>query len=121
MPRRTAGKTKERGSAGGPAREHQFQLTEYQIPVLASGVPVLHDPLRGQVQHSAERIVIGKGRLVFRDLPELAVQALNNIGRVYDLPNLQGIFKEGAEDLPVLLPAFDAGGILLPPAFREVP
>ena len=31
--------------AGDPLREHQLQLAEYQVPVLAPGMPVLHDPL----------------------------------------------------------------------------
>ena len=63
------------GSTGGPLREHQLQLAEYQIPVLAAGVPVFHDPLRGQIQHPAQGIVIGKRRLVFRDLSELGLGA----------------------------------------------
>ena len=35
--------------AGGALGEHQLQLAENQIPVLAAGVPVLDDSLRGQV------------------------------------------------------------------------
>ena len=37
-----------------------------------------------------------KERLVLCDLPELAVQALDDVRRVYDFPNLNGVFKERA-------------------------
>ena len=118
MPERSAGNPIARGSAC-PVCKHDLQLTEYHVPVLASGMPVLEDSLRGQIQHSTQRIVIGKGRLVLRDLPELPVQALNDVRRVYDSTDLQWIFKESAQDLPVFLPAFHTGGILLPPALCE--
>lgn len=52
-------------------------------------------------------------------MPELAVQALNNIRGVYDPPNFQRIFKERVQNFPVFLPALDAGGILSPPALTE--
>ena len=58
-------------------------------------------------------------QLVPGDLAELAVQALNDIGRVYDFPNLRGICEKGAQNVPIVLPAFDTGGILLPPISFE--
>ena len=60
---------------------------------------MLDDALRGQIQHPAQRIIVGKGRLVLRDLSELTVQALNDICRVYDPANLHGIFKEAVSVL----------------------
>ena len=59
-------------------------------------MPVLHDPLCGQVEHPAQRIVIGEAGLVFSDLPELAVEALDNIRRIYDFPDLGRVFIERA-------------------------
>ena len=59
-------------------------------------MPVLHDALGGQIQHPAQGVVVREGGLVFRDLPELAVQALNDVRRVYDFPNLNGVFEERA-------------------------
>lgn len=88
--------TNARESAYGPVGEHDLQLAEHQIPVLTSGMPVLHDTLGGQIQHPAQRIVVREGRLVLCDLPELAVQALDDVRRVYDFPNLNGVFKERA-------------------------
>ena len=88
--------TRTRESANGSVGEHDLQLTEHQIPVLTSGVPVLHDALGGQIQHPAQGVVIREGGLVLRDLPELAVQALDDVRRVYDFPNLNGVFEEGA-------------------------
>ena len=88
--------TRTRESANGSVGEHDLQLAEHQIPVLASGVPVLHDTLGGQIQHPAQGVVVCKGELVLRDLPELAVQALDDVRRVYDFPNLNGVFEERA-------------------------
>ena len=119
MPRRPAGNNNARESAGGAVREHDLQLAENHIPVLAASVPVLYDALRGQVKHLAQGIVIGKGRLVLGDLSELAVQPFNDVCRVDDLPDLRRVFKEGAQDLPVLLPAFHAGRILFAPGLGE--
>ena len=67
--------TNARKSANDPVGEQDIQLTEHQIPVLVSGVPVLHDTRRGQIQHPAQGVVIREGGLILRDLPELAVQA----------------------------------------------
>ena len=83
-------------------------------------MPVLHDPLGRQVEHPAQRIVVGKGRFVFGDLPELAVQALDDVRRVYDLPNLHGVCEKGAQDFPICLPALHTGGILPAPLVRKV-
>ena len=88
--------TRTRESAYSPVGEHDLQLTEHQIPVLTSGVPVLHDALGGQIQHPAQGVIVREGRLVFRNLPELAVQALDDVRRVYDFPNLHGVFEERA-------------------------
>ena len=38
----------------------------------------------GQAGHLSQRIIVGKAGLVFRNLAELAVAALNDIGHVYD-------------------------------------
>ena len=84
--------TRTRESANGSVGEHDLQLTEHQIPVLTSGVPVFHDALRGQIQHPAQGVVVREGGLVLRYLPELAIQALDDVRRVYDFPNLHGVF-----------------------------
>ena len=47
----------------------------------------------GQIEHFTQGIVVGEAGLVFGNLPELAVQALDDIGRVYDFPNLGGIWR----------------------------
>ena len=52
--------------------------------------------LGGQIQHPAQGVVVREGRLVLRNLPELAVQALDDVRRVYDFPNLHGVFEERA-------------------------
>ena len=76
--------------------EHDLQLAEHHVPVLAPGVPMLDDTLGCQIQHPPQRIIVGERRLVLRDLPELAVQTLDDVRRVYDFPDLGRVFKEGA-------------------------
>ena len=39
------------GSARFAVGEHDLQLAENHVPILAAGVPVLHDPLGCQIQH----------------------------------------------------------------------
>ncbi len=119
MPPDLPGQPKEAGSADGSIGEHNLQLVEHQIPVWIPGAPTFRNALRGQIEHPAQRVVIGETGLVFRDLPELTVQPLDNVRRVYDLPNFQRIFKKGAQNFPIFLPAFDTGGILAPPAFPK--
>ncbi len=89
MPPAPLGQPKEMGSADGSISEHNLQLAEHQVPVLIPGAPTLRDALRGQIEHPAQRVVVGEAGLVFRDLPELTVQALDNVRRVYDFPNFQ--------------------------------
>ena len=120
MPSRPPGQDKVKGSTCSPVSKHDLELVEHQVPVLAPGFPVLHDALGGQIKHPAQRIVVDKAGLVLRDLPELAVKALDNIGRIYDFPDFRRVFIEGAQNIPVILPAFHAGGVLLAPLFSEV-
>ena len=80
----------------GPILEHELELAEHQIPVLAPGVPMLLDALCGQIEHPAQGIIVCKTGFVFCDLPELPVQPLNDIGRVYDFPDFWRIFVKGA-------------------------
>ena len=94
----SAGTFYSQGSAGSTVREYDFQLAEHQVPVLTSGTPALRNTLRGQVEHPAQGIIVGKAGLVFRNLPELAVEALNHIRRVYDFTNLGWIFIEGTQN-----------------------
>ena len=108
MPRRPAGNNNTRGSDGSTVREHDLQLAEDHIPVLAAGVPVLYDALGGQVKHLAQGIVIGERWFVFGNLAELAVQPFDDVRRVNDPADLRRIVEEGAQNLPVLLPTFYA-------------
>ena len=79
---------------GDTLQVYNHQLAEHHVPVLEPGVPVLHDALGCQVEHPAQRIIIGKGWFVLCYLPELAVLALDDVCRVYDFLNFHGAFKE---------------------------
>ena len=115
----SAGTFYSQGSADSAAGEHDLQLAEHQVPVLTSGTPALRNTLRGQVEHPAQGIIVGKAGFVFRNLPELAVEAFDDIRRIYDFTNLGRIFIEGAQDFPIFLPAFHTGGVLFSPFLRE--
>ena len=71
MPAQPAGNPVSRGLARLPVVEHDLQLAEYHVPILAPGVPMPDDPLGCQIQHPPQRIVVGERGLVLRDLPEL--------------------------------------------------
>ena len=119
MPAQPAGNPVSRGSACLAVGEHDLQLAEHHVPILAPGVPMLDDPLGCQIQHPPQGIIIGERGLVLRDLTELTVQALDDVRRVYDFPDLGRVFKERAQNFPVLLPTLDAGGLLLPTCIAE--
>ena len=72
-----------------------------------------------QIQDLAQGIVVCEGGLVLGDLTELSIQSLDDIGRIYDFPYLRWICIERGQDIPILLPTFDTGGILLAPGFLK--
>ena len=108
------GNAKRKPCSGSQAvLEHELEQGQNHVPISTSGGPVLDNFPAGQIEHLAQGIVVGEAGLFF-DLAELTVQALNNIRRVYDFPNLGGICEKGAQNIPVVLPAFDAGGTACP-------
>ena len=86
--------------------EHDLQLTQNQVPVLAPDTLVLYDPLGSQIEHQAQRVIGGEGRLVLRHLAELPTETFDDVRRVYDFPNLLGIFKERAQNVPLFPPNY---------------
>ena len=88
MPAQPSGNPNSRGSARLAVGKHDLQLAEHHVPILAPGVPMLHDSLGCQVQHPPQRIVVGKRRFVLGDLSELTIQPFDDVRRVYDFPNL---------------------------------
>ena len=101
------GNTKVKPGSGGLAvLEPELELSQNHVPISTSGGPVLDNFLAGQVEHFAQGIIVGKAGLIFSDLAELAVQALDDIGRVYDFPNLGGICKKRCSKYPNSPPSF---------------
>ena len=76
------------GSGGLAVLEHELELGQNHVPISTSGGPVFDNFPAGQIEHFAQGIIVGKAGLVFCDLPELAVEPLNDIGRVYDFSDL---------------------------------
>ena len=79
------------GLSGLAVLEHQLELGQNHVPISTTGSPVFDNFPAGQVEHFAQGIIVGEAGLVLGDLPELAVQALDDISRVYDFPNLGGV------------------------------
>jgi len=78
----------------GPVAKQNVQLADDLIPISTTGRPVFDNFCRRQIQHFAKGIIIGERRLVLGDPPKLPVEYFDNIGRIYDFPNLGWICKE---------------------------
>ena len=91
------------GSGGLTVLEHELELSQNHVPISTSGGPVFDNFPAGQIEHFTQGIIVGETGLVFGNLAELAVEALNDIGRVYDFPNLGGICEKGAQNIPMWL------------------
>ena len=89
------------GSGGLAILEHELELSQNHIPISTAGDPVLDNLPAGQIEHFTQEIIIGKTGLVLGDLTELAVEALNDISRVYDFPDLGRICEKGAQNIPI--------------------
>ena len=86
MPAQPSGNPISRGSACFAVGEHNLQLAEHHVPILAPGVPMLDDPLGCQIQHPPQRKVFdmygGKAydvRIRFRN--ELADAVIDQFGK----------------------------------------
>ena len=90
------GNTKDKLGLGSlTVLEHEPELCQNHVPISTPGGPVFDNFPAGQIEHFAQGIVVGETGFGLGDLPELAVQALDDIGRVYDFPNLGGICEKG--------------------------
>ena len=90
------------GSGGLAVLEHELELGQNHVPISTPGSPVFDNFSAGQIEHLAQGIIVGKAGLVFGDLTELAVEPLNDIGRVYDFPDLCGICEKCAPGISML-------------------
>ena len=69
-------------SGGLAILEHELELGQNHVPISTTGGPVFDNFPAGQVEHLAQGIIVGETGFVLGDLPELAVQPFDNIGRV---------------------------------------
>jgi len=58
-------------------------------------MPLGYNIFGGQIQNFAQRIIVGERRFVFGDLSELAIEPLNDIGCIYDFPDLRRVCIKG--------------------------
>ena len=104
---------------GLPVAKQDSQLADHLIPISTTSSPMFDNVFRRQIQYFAQGIVICEAGLVFGDLPKLAIEPLNNVSCIYDFPNLRRICVKRGQDIPIILPAFHAGGVLFAPSFFE--
>lgn len=69
------------------------KLIGNHVPISTSYAPMRHDIFRRKLQNFLQTVIVSKRRLVFGNLAELTVESLDNIRRIYYLPNLSGIYK----------------------------
>ena len=93
---------------GLPTAKQDIQLADDLIPISTTGSPVFDNFRRCQIQHFAQGIIIGKGRLVLGDPSELPIESFDDVCRIYDFPNLGRICIKGRQDIPVVLPTLGA-------------
>ena len=70
------------------------ELVRNHIPVSTNSAPMFDNVLRSKIEYLSERIVVCEGRLVLSDLPELSVQTLDNVRRIYYPSNLAWVCKK---------------------------
>ena len=74
-------------SAPLAVRKHQCKMIQNHIPIPEALGPLFGNVVGGQIQHFAQRIVVGKDALGLYHLAELPVKPFNNIGGIYTFPN----------------------------------
>ena len=70
------------------------KLGDNDVPVTVTHSPFFYDVLGSEVEHFSQTVIIGENSFGFSDFLELAVQILNDIGRIYYLPNFNRICKK---------------------------
>ena len=88
-------------------------------PIPPTAGPLFCNVNHGQIQHLQQAIVGGENRLGLGHFAQLAVKALNGVGRIDQTPHLLRVFEIGAEVGPVFPPGSGDLGILLVPVFPK--
>ena len=100
-------------------RKEYSQLSVDHAPVLPSASPFLRDIHHGQIEHFQQAVIRGKHGFCLGHFPELAVEALDGVGRIDQAANLLGVLEIGAEIRPVIPPGLRDFGVFLVPARGE--
>lgn len=86
--------------------EHELELSQNHVPISTSGGPVPDNFPADQVEHLSQGIIAGEAGLVPGNLAELAVEALNDISRVYDFSEFREDMRKRCSKYPNYLPSF---------------
>lgn len=73
-------------------RKEYSQLSVDHAPVLPSASPFLRDIHHGQIEHFQQAVIRGKHGFCLGHFPELAVEALDGVGRIDQAANLLGVY-----------------------------
>ena len=76
------------GSARDLIAKEDFNVPDNLVPVSTACGPMFDNLFRRQIQHLFEAVVVSKRGFVFGDFPELPVDALDDVGGIYDSPYL---------------------------------
>lgn len=92
--------------AGFRVWEHGLELSEKDISISTSSDSALDNFPADQVEHLSQGIIAGEAGLVPGNLAELAVEALNDISRVYDFSEFREDMRKRCSKYPNYLPSF---------------
>ena len=87
--------------------QHPVDIVHRQLgvddgPVLPTAGPFLRDVQHGQIQHFQQAVIRRENSLGFGHLAELAVEALDSVGRIDQPPEFFRELEIGAQIGPVL-------------------
>src|SRR4051812_44036092 len=84
--------------------EEYRKLAEDVAPIADGPLPLLLHLGKSQVEELVDRLVGGEVAPVLEELAQGAVQGLDRVGGVDDLPHVRGEVEEGHHALPVAAP-----------------
>ncbi len=96
------------------AKDNQ-KLLEDKPPVFYGHGPLPLYVLSGQIDHLQCSVIVRENGLRLGKLPDAAVEALDDVGGVDDVPDFRWELQEHDQFRPVRAPAFDGIGILSAP------
>jgi len=90
-----------------------------ESPILPPASPFFSDVHGCKIKHLEQAVVTGEYRFAFGHLTELAIEALDRIGGIDELPDFAWILEIGGQLWPAIAPGFRDFRILPVPFFSK--